>query len=194
MTEKPKPRSGLAERELDKAEQQFEAFDQSIKDLTQDAMNKAPMLEQEPQTKLSQNQIANSQDLYLKPKRSISSKEPFNEKFRDAYLYDKQTVSFICENKEIIGESINLWSKPYAGLPAEYWEVPTGKPVKAPRYLAEQIRKCTYHQLTMNEQEVVARDSSVEYCGRMVASKTVSRLTAEPVTNARSVFVSSNIF
>ncbi|HEY3526733.1 MAG TPA: hypothetical protein VGK47_11085 [Nitrososphaeraceae archaeon] len=194
MTEKPKPRSGLAEKELDKAQEQFEAFDQNIKELTQDNMNRAPILEQEPQTKLSQREIANSKDIYLKPKRSIASKERFNEKFREAYLYDKQFVNFIAENKEIIGESINLWTKPYAGLDAEYWEVPVNKPVYGPRYLAEQIRKCTYHQLTMNEQEVVARDSSVEYCGRMVADKTVSRLTAEPVTKSRSVFVSSDIF
>jgi len=194
MTEKPKPRSGLGEQELDKAQKQFDAFDQNIKELTQDQLSKAPVLEQEAQTKLSQNQIANAKDIYLKPKRSIASKEPFNEKFRDAYLYDKQYVNFIAENKEIIGESITLWTKPYAGLPAEEWVVPVNKPIYGPRYLAEQIRKCHYHQLSMNEQEVVARDNSVEYCGRMVADKTVPRLTAEPVTKSRSVFVSSNVF
>jgi len=194
MNEKPKARSGLAEKELDKAQEQFDAFEQNIKELTQDQMSNAPVLEQEPQTKISQNQIAASKDIYLKPARSIASKEKFNEKFRDAYLYDKQYVNFIAENKEIIGESITLWTKPYAGLPAEEWIVPVNKPIFGPRYLAEQIRKCTYHQLIMNEQEVVARDSSVEYCGRMVANKTVSRLTAEPVSNRKSVFVSSNVF
>jgi hypothetical protein len=194
MTERPKLKSGLGEKELDKAQEQFDAFDQNIKELTQDQLSKAPAQEQEQQTKLSQNEIANSKDIYLKPKSTIASKEKFNEKFREAYLFDKQYVNFIAENKEIIGESITLWTKPYAGLPAEQWVIPVNKPVFGPRYLAEQIRRCTYHQLSMNEQEVVARDSSVEYCGRMVADKTVSRLTAEPVTKARSVFVSSNVF
>ena len=194
MAEKPKPTSSLAEKELDKAEKQFEAFEQNIKDLTLDNMNRANKAEQEPQTKLSSADLNRSKDIYLKPKRSIASKEKFNEKFRDAYNYDKEYVQFIAENKEIMGETIVLWSKPYAGLPAEEWEIPVNKPVYAPRYLAEQIRKCTYHQLIMNENKTVSQDSLGAWQGQMVAEKTISRLTAEPVNKGRSVFVSSNIF
>ena len=47
MAEKPKAHTSLAEKELDKAEKQFDAFDQNIKELTHDRMNMAPKLEEE---------------------------------------------------------------------------------------------------------------------------------------------------
>lgn len=193
MIDKPKLKSG-SEKELEKAQEQLDAFEQNVKELTLDHMNSASKEEVEPQTKLSQNEIAKSKDIYLKPKRSISSKEKFNEKFRDAYNFDKEYVHFIAENKEIIGETIELWTKPYAGMPAEEWAVPVNKPLWGPRYLAEQIRRCTYHRLIMDESAPIGSDATATYCGRMVADKTVSRLTAEPVVNARSVFMGSNTF
>ena len=194
MAERPKMKSD-SEKELDKAQDQFDAFEKNVKDLTLDSMNKAPVKEMESQTKLSQNEIARQKDIYLKPARSISSREKFNEKFRESYNFDKEYVCFTAENKEVIGESITLWSKPYAGLPAEEWIIPVNKPVHAPRYIAEQIRKCKYHQLIMNENTgKTAEDSMASYHGQMVAEKTVPRLTAEPFIKSRSVFVSSNAF
>lgn len=195
MADKPNPRSILGEKELDKAEKQFEAFEDNIKDLTLDRMNKVPKLEMEPQTKLSQNELRRAPDIYLKPKRSISSREKFNEKYREAYNYDKEYVRFQTENKEVEGESITLWSKPYAGLPAEEWEIPVNKPIFAPRYIAEQIRKCSYHRLIMDPNKTVCEDTGIaSYQGQMVAEKIIPRLTAEPVNTGRSVFVSSNLF
>lgn len=193
MAERPKLKSE-SEKELDKAAEQLEAFDENIKRLTLDNMNKSPKQEVEPQTKLSQNEISRSKDIYLKPIKSIGSQEKFNEKFRESYLFDKEYVQFIAENKEIIGESIDLWTKPYAGMPAEEWLVPVNKPLWGPRYLAEQIRRCTYHKLIMNEDTPIASDSTATYCGQMVVDKTVARLTAEPVVNTRSVFMGSNTF
>lgn len=191
MADKPNPRSNLGEKELDKAEKQFEAFEDNIKDLTLDRMNKVPKLEMEPQTKLSQNELRRAPDIYLKPKRSISSREKFNEKYREAYNYDKEYVRFQTENKEVEGESITLWSKPYAGLPAEEWEIPTNKPIFAPRYIAEQIRKCSYHRLIMDPNKTVCEDTGIaSYQGQMVAEKIIPRLTAEPVNTGRSVFIS----
>ena len=194
MKDKPTPRSSLGDKELDKAEAQFEAFDQNIKDLTLDRMNEAPKAEIEPQTKLSQNELNRAKEIYLKPKRTVGSPEKFNEKFREAYSFDKEYVNFIAENKEIIGESIDLWTKPYAGVPAEEWIVPVNKPVWGPRYLAEQIRRCTYHKLIMNENRTVGQDSMGMYQGEMVVDQVVPRLTAEPVIKSRSVFMRSNTF
>lgn len=193
MTERPKVKSS-SEKELDKAQEQFDAFDQNIKDLTLDRMNEAPKLEMESQTKISQRDLERSKDIYLKPKRSIGSKEKFNEKFRDAYNFDKEYVNFIAENKEIIGENIDLWTKPYAGVPAEEWDVPVNKPIWGPRYLAEQIRRCTYHRLIMNEHSPVTSDHMGTYHGQMVVDKVIPRLTAEPVVNTRSVFMGSSTF
>jgi len=194
MRDKPIPKSRLGETELDKADQQFEAFEDQIKSLTLDEMNKAPVLEQEPQTKLSQNEIARAKDIYLKPRRSIQSQEKFNEKFRESYNFDKEYVHFTAENKELIGENVELWTKPYAGMPAEEWEVPVNKPVWGPRYLAEQLRRCQHHVLEMDENRATDRDAMGSYNGVMVAKKTVSRITCEPVTTRKSVFMGANGF
>lgn len=194
MIDKPKGKSSLGDKELDKAYAQFDAFDQNIKDLTLDRMNQASKLELESQTKISQKELNKVQDIYIKPKRTIGSPEKFNEKFREDYNFDKEYVNFIAENKEIIGETINLWTKPYAGVPAEEWEVPVNKPIWGPRYLAEQIRRCTYHRLIMEDKAPIGEDFAATYQGRMVADKIVPRLTAEPVIKSRSVFMGSNTF
>ena len=44
-----------------------------------------------------------------------------------------------------LSEKIEIWTRPYGGIPAEYWEVPSNKPVWGPRYLAEQIKRARYH-------------------------------------------------
>src|SRR5215467_5764364 len=84
-----------SEKELDKAEKQFEKFDSEIKSMTLDRMNMAPKQETEQQTKLSSNEIETTKDIYLKPKRTITSKEKFNEDYRNAFNFAKEYVNFI---------------------------------------------------------------------------------------------------
>jgi len=190
-----KPRvSTLGERELEKAEKQLEAFNESVKEMTLDRMNAAPKEETEMQTKMSQNQIANSKDIYLNPKRSISSKEPFNEKFREDYEYAKQKVQFIAENREIIGESIEQWTKPFPGMPAEFWEVPVNKPVWGPRYLAERIKECNYHRLKMDQSVMTESTGMGTMYGAMAVDTVVQRLDAIPVSKKKSIFMSGSGF
>jgi len=191
MTEKPKL---TGNKELDKAQDQFEAFDKNIKDLTLDRMNMAPKQEVEPQTKLSSNEIAKSKEIYLKPKRTIGSKEKFNEDYRKDYEFDKEYVNFIAENKEIIGETIDLWTKPYAGLPAEWWEVPVNKPVWGPRYLAERIKGCRYHRLVMQQNVSTGGDGYGQYYGSMAVDTSVQRLDAMPVSSRKSIFMGAKSF
>lgn len=188
---RPKLQSA-GELELQKVEKQFEDFDNSVQQLTMDRMNQAPKLEVEPQTKLSSNEIRKSTDIYLKPFRSIGSREKFNENYRDPYNFDKEYVQFIAENKEIVGETIELWTKPYAGMPAEFWKVPVNKPVWGPRYLAEQIKRKSYHRLVMEEKKSAGEDHAGTYYGQMIVDTTVERLTARPVTNNKSIFMSVN--
>jgi len=192
MTQKPNVNSA-AEMELEKAQKQFDAFDANVKEMTLDRMNMAPKQETEEQTKLSQIEIAKAKDIYLKPKRTISSKEKFNEKFRSKYEYDKQYVKFKAENKEIIGESIELWSKPYPGLPCENWIVPVNTPVWGPRYLAQQISRCNYHRLKM-EDRVTGGDGGMQFYGQMAVDTTVARLEANPVSEDRHVFMGAKSF
>ena len=195
MAGRPKVTHSASERELDKAEEQFKQFDAEVKELTLDRMNMAPKQELEPQTKLSQSQIEKAKEIYLKPFKSIGCgpKDKFNEKFRDDYEFQKQYVQFIAENKEIIGETIDIWTRPFGGMPAEYWNVPTNKPVWGPRYLAEQIKKCTYHRLVMQNAPTNS-DQHGQYYGSMSVDTTIPRLEARPVSSRKSIFMGAEAF
>ena len=148
----------------------------------------------EPQTKLSAKDLERSKDIYLKPERTISCRDKFNEKFRDNYTYDKEYVQFIAENKEIIGDSIEIWTRPYGGMSAEFWRVPTNTPVWGPRYLAEQIKRKSYHRLVMKDKPT-ASSSEGTYYGTLVSNTTVQRLDAHPVNNKKkSIFTGISNF
>jgi hypothetical protein len=195
MTAKPKVNSE-GEKELERAKEQFDKFDEEVKSLTNDRMNMAPKLEVEPQTKLSQKELEKSKDIYLKPKRMIGSKEKFNEKFRDEYNYAIEYVCFIAENREIVGETIELWTKPFPGMPAQEWAVPTNKPVWGPRHLAERLKACIYHRLKSEDQTVIGGDErGNKYTGSMVVDHTIERLTAMPATpKQKSIFMGAKSF
>ena len=187
MIERPKVKPEH-EKELDKVQKNFEAFDKEIKEKTVDRMNQAPKLEFEPQTKISQSEIAKSHDIYLKPSKAIMCKNKFNEDFRDQYNFEKEYVQFIAENIEIQGETIELWTKRFPGQPAEFWQIPVNKPVWAPRYVAEQITRCTYHRLVMQDKPTSV-EGGMTYYGSMTVDKTVNRLDARPVSSRKSIFM-----
>lgn len=190
---KPKITNSLAEQEINKAEENFDAFEKSVKDLTLDRMSSAPVQEVEPQTKLSQDEISKSKDVYLKPLRAIGAKEKFNEKFRESWEFSKEYVQFIAEHREIIGENIEIWTKPYPGVACEYWEVPTNKPIWGPRYLAEQIKSKTYHRLK-TENSFTGSQGMGQFYGSMVVDTVVQRLDAIPVAKRKSLFMGANAF
>lgn len=190
MTELKKPKvSPSAQKELDQVEKQFEAFDENIKTMTMDRMNEAPKQEAEPQTKIAQKDIEKSGDVYLKPFKTIGCREKFNEKFRDMYNFDKEYVQFIAENLEIIGETIELWTRPYPGVSAEFWKIPVNKVVWGPRYLAEQIKRAAYHRLTMQQNVTTGADGMGQYYGSMTVDTKVQRLDARPVSTRKSIFM-----
>lgn len=180
------------EVELDKAHTAAQQFESSIKEMTLDRMRQAPVEEVEPQTKIAQRDMDKMKETYLKPKRSISSKEKFNERFRSDYEFSKEYVNFIAEHKELIGETIELWTKPYPGMPAEEWAVPTNVSVWGPRHLAERIKGCNYHRLSMKN-NVVAADGMGQYYGTMAVDSTVQRLDALPVNSKRSIFMGAGV-
>ena len=191
---KPKAATSLAEQEIEKAEKQFEEFDANVKNLTLDRMNESPKKEVEQQTKIAQKDIEKCDDLYLKPTTAVGSRERFNERFREDYNFQKEYVRFIAENREIIGEVIEMWTKPFPGLPAEFWKVPVNKPVYGPRYLAEQIKRARYHRLIMQESKMVGADNRAQYYGQMAVDTTVQRLDALPVSSNKSIFMSAGNF
>ena len=193
MSKSPKVNSE-GQKELDKVVDQFEKFDEEVKSLTLDRMNMAPKEEVEPQTKLANRDIDKQPDIYLKPQKSFPAAEKFNEKFREGWDFDRQNVQFIAENKEIIGEALEMWTKTYPGVPCEFWRVPVNKPVWGPRYLAEQIKKCSYHRLVMDQRVQQGSDGMGTYYGAMAVDTTVQRLDATPVTKRRSIFMGDRNF
>lgn len=194
MTDKPKLGTSDGKKELDKAEANFDKFDQEVKAMTMDRMNQAPRVETEQQTQLSSREIQKNNSHYLKPKKTISSREKFNEEYRAAYEEAKEYVNFIAENKEIIGEHLDIWTKPYAGMPAEEWDVPVNKPVWGPRYLAEQIKRKYYHRLKMDQTTVVENNGVGQIYGAMAVDTTVQRLDAHPVSQRKSIFMGASGF
>ncbi len=186
--------SSSGEKELEKCEKQFKEFDDQVQSMTLDRMNMAPKQDVEPQTKMAQVDIDKSNLLYLKPTKSIGSREKFNENYREEYNHAKEYVNFTAENKEIIGETIELWTKPFAGMPAEFWKVPCNKPVWGPRYLAEQIKRAYYHRLTMNQHTSTGADGMGQYYGAMAVDSIVQRLDAVPISSRKSIFMGANSF
>lgn len=193
MAKQPNPNS-LVEQEIAKAEKQFEAYSENIESMTLDRMNMAPKPEIEPSVQLSAKQIEKAPDIYLKPTKVIGCQDKFNENYRKQWEHDKEYVHFQADNKEIIGESIEMWTKPYAGVPCEFWRVPVNKPVWGPRYLAEQIKRCTYHRLISEQKTIVGDDGMGQYTGAIVSDKIIQRLDAIPVQQKKSVFMGAGNF
>lgn len=179
-------------KDLEVAIDKVDAFDASVASMTMDACASAPKVESEPQVLQSQREIAKEDGLYLKPDRSINSKESFNEKYRTEYNYKKEYVPFIAEHKEIIGETIELWTKPFAGLSAEFWKVPTNKKVWGPRHLAEQISSKSYTRITMNEQVTTGSDGHGVYFGQLTAANRIQRLDARPARGSKQAAMASD--
>lgn len=188
--------NSFGKRELDRAQEKFDKFDEDVKNLTLDRMNESPKEEREPQTQLTAQEFKKAPDIYLKPKRSMPPSphpktgkyEVFNEKFRDAYNYDKEYVPFIAENIEVGGEAINLWTKPYPGVAAEEWVVPVNKPIYGPRYLAERIKKCCYHRMHMEDHSVSGSDYAGTYVGGIIVDGIKHRLDAHPAPKTQVSF------
>ena len=193
MAQKPNMNSE-SEKELIKVEKQFDDYKEKLDDMSLERMHSAPKQDVEPQTKISQADIAKSQDIYLKPAKTIAGRDKFNEDYRKQYEFDKEYVQFTAENREIIGELIELWTKPYAGIPCEFWKVPVNKPVWGPRYLAEQIKRCNYHRFVMQQNTISDSDGMGTYHGSITVDSTIQRLDALPVSSRRSVFMSSTNF
>lgn len=199
---KPKVSNSFSQKELDKAEKQFDKFEQEIKDCTLDRMNTAPKLETDEQTKISSREAQKAEGIWLKPEKSLGpgvnpktgEVEKFNEKFRADYNFQKEYVKFIAENNEIIGETIEIWTKKFPGINMEFWKVPVNTVVWGPRYLAEQIKGSTYHRLRMDENKVSGYSAAGTMTGQLIVDNIIQRLDARPVSERKSIFMGASGF
>lgn len=192
MSEDKKYKSSK-DKELEVAKEQFDAFDQQLKDLNLNNLHSAPLREEEQQTKMSSRELADFPEMRLKPLRSIGAREKFNERFRGDWEFMKELVPFIAENKMLPGLVIECWTKSFPGVPCEYWEVPVNRPIWAPRYLAERIKQCSHHVFSMQEKSI-NQDGHGSYVGQMVVDNKVQRLDAAPVSHRKSIFMGASGF
>jgi hypothetical protein len=181
--ERPKVNSE-AQKELDKAEVRFEEYQNQLKKL--DPFDRTKDVETEPQTKLSTKEAKYADALYIKPARSIASKEKFNEQYRKAWEHDWEYVKCVVENNEIVGEKIETWTKRYAGDPAHFWILPSNKPIYIPRLLAKQISQCKYVRYVAQDPRITGGGDGVSsgYFTDMVAETVKHRLDARPLSGA----------
>jgi hypothetical protein len=191
---KPKMQKGEDQKKIDQMDQNFQEYSENLKQMSLDRANSGAKKEDsEPQTQLSQKEIEKTNDIYLKPRRTFPPKEKFNEEFRDDYNFRKEYVQFIAENKEIVGESMEFWTKPFPGVAAEEWEIPPNRPVWGPRYLAERVKKCAYHRFTMKD-NVTQHSGMGSFYGQMAVDTLVQRLDAVPVSTRKSIFMGASGF
>lgn len=194
MTEEKKSKrpkvDSEGQKELKRLEEKFDQFQKNVEALRVTNDESVPTAESESPLQKSQQELKYENGEYLKPKRTISSREKFNEKYRSDYDFKKEYVNFMAENKEIIGETIEMWTKAFPGTAAEFWQVPVNKPVWAPRYVAEQIKGAQYSVFVMDDNTVYDRghvgDVDLQYHGALVRKKTEHRLDAHPVSSKKS--------
>lgn len=167
-----------APKEVEQAIVQFDAFEKQLRSLSNQPLGQAP--ETEAQTKLSSRE-ANREDLpYIKPSRTIASSEKFNDKYKAQFEYAKQYVRVIAENNEIIGEAIEVWTKPFPGVAAEFWKVPVNRPIMIPRYVASQISTRQYVQYSMTEPKMTGTEGGHQFYSGMIGKDIKRRLDCRP--------------
>jgi hypothetical protein len=191
---RPKAASTLAEKEMDRLDENFKQFDENVKKLAEDSMTATKKEDVEPQTKLSQKEIERAPGIWLKPAKSLATGQKFNEKWRKDYEYMYEYVNFIAEHREIIGETIETWTKRFPGTNCDFWLVPTNKPVWAPRIVAEQIKRSSYVRIVMKEASRRSEDSMGTYYGELAADTVVQRLDAMPIVARKSIFMGTSGF
>ena len=76
-------------------------------------------------------------------------------------------------------------------MPAEFWQVPSNKPVWGPRYLAERIKGCKHHRLIMDNANM-GGDGRTQFYGSMAVDSVVQRLDAYPVSQRKSIFMGNS--
>lgn len=166
------------QKELDKAIENIDRLSETVTNFDPFSTN-APKLEQEEQTKLSNREVKNADAPYIKPLRSINSKEKFDEKYRKDWEKAWEYIKCVVENHEVVGEAVELWTKRFAGDPAHFWKIPVNKPVYIPRLLAEQLSKCNYHRLRMEDSTITSSDGMATYHGSIVADHKKDRISVK---------------
>lgn len=191
MTEKNRPRvNSEGQRELEKVETQLIRTVEETKKIDPlSAREKLKHIEHDEQTKLSTKQLQDNV-IVLKPTKYLMAVgQKFNEDFRDDYNYAKQYVQFVYEHQEEKGSTLEMWTKPFPGVPAELWLIPANKPISAPRYVKEQIERMNYITRKYVEKAEIGSDFMGTYHGVLEAETVQDRAITRDIPKTKRVFI-----
>jgi hypothetical protein len=181
---KPKVNSE-GQKVLDQAAEKLDAFQEQAREFNPFSGLKNVQVETEPQTKMSNREAKAADAIWIEPIRSVkrpqggkdNAKVHWDEKWRPQWEEDWKRVKCIVENNELIGEAVEVWTAKWGCDPAHFWKIPVNKPVLIPRLLAEQLSKCQYHRLKMEDSA-----EKMNYVNsRLVADHVIRRIDARPV-------------
>jgi len=177
-------------KSLEKTAVQLDTFNEQVASFNPFDNQKKPT-EQEEQTKLSKREMKAMDAPVMKPLKSITDRAKFNEAYRKQWEYAWEYIKVIVENYEIPGEKISHWTHRFAGHPAHYWEVPVNKPVYVPRLLADQLSKCRYNKIVMQDRPVPVGGDEMgnTYLSGLAVQETKNRIDVRPVGESFSLAI-----
>lgn len=174
-----------AEQELDKVEEQLDAFNDKVKELSAEPA-KLEAKEVEPQVKFSNREI-NKDAKVIMPAKTIGRRDKFNEDFRSEFNEMKQRINCIVEHIEQPGALVESWTGPWGGYQCEFWQVPVNTPVNIPKYLAKRLAACNWNILSMDEGQIRESTNEGKFYGAPVYKDVRRRIDCRP---AGSSFIS----
>lgn len=173
--------TGAIDKITGKGLENLEKTTEEMKNLTVDEINKAPLTEVEPQTKMSKEEVEHYDAPVIKPTRSFPAHSKPSSKEKKERERGWELVKCIAENVEIYGEKIEFWLNKYLGDPTHFWEIPVNKPIYLPRFVAEHLATRTYHRFKMVDRSgrsFMEGSSSGEES--LVVRETLARVTCKP--------------
>lgn len=180
---KPKLASGIAQKEVDRLEAEFDAKQRQAETLLHADKSQVPVKETPAEKFMPNPDVLKKEMPRITPtwsRPANGKKKPEQDSLRrHAWEY----VEVICTHNEIAGETMEFWLKPaISGEDCNFWQVPVNRPVKIPRHVAEHIKTRKYCRLMMLEEMTVERQGPYEFKGKLTYSHTVQRLDCTPAS------------
>ena len=186
--ERPKTGSGKIEQELDKVEGQIANIQENILSASPAAIEaKAPEPSNDRIWDLSYREFKAADAPKITYTRMFAPASKPNPRCEAERKRGWEYVKCQCENFEIIGEKIEMWLCKWPGDPYTYWEIPVGKPIYLPRWVAEHLSTREYRRLVMSDRNTSLIHSEVEGSGMSQPTHQMTSVEVRKRLGCRSV-------
>lgn len=189
MTEKPRMKTGEAQKAVDAVDAQVSGMQAQMSAMTPDKINEtAPEAEFRPDQYLTKKALEQFDAPFIKPTKSFLMKGKPRDQEKEARKRGWEYVKCVASNNEVTGELIEFWHNKFAGDPVYFWQIPTNIPIWIPRHVAEHIATRKYHRLKMQDRplgqlhaEMGSSGTFSNPSGSFLATETIKRLDCTPV-------------